>query len=171
MIPYATLEAALVAWLALGTGLTRIIFTHQQTPPLPYLTLSLGPVRSVTPIDEVVSTTDLTQPAGQEVQQSVYGQRTFTVSVQAFTIQETGAGTAKELLASALLRAATPTQRALFNVAGIAFLYAEPLNALPRLGPVGQGRAAVNLHFAVVDSIVNPTGYIASCTPAGTLSP
>ena len=169
-IAYATAETALIAWLQLGTGLTKIIFPHQQTPAMPYLSLSLGPVRSVTPIDELRYSTDLGQPAGQEVQQTVVGQRTFTVSVQAFTLQETGAGTAKELLASALLRAGTPTQRLLFGVAGLAFLYAEPLNALPRLGPMGQGRAAVDLHFAVVDTVVDATGYIASCTPAGTFS-
>ena len=166
MIDWTSIETAIKTWLSNSTTIdsSKIIFTHQKTPLLAdgsYLTLKIEPPRKIG-FDEVQYNTDLGQPAGQEVQQTVTGPREFILLVQAYTIQEFGSGTAKELLGAAEIALGKPSQVDAFNAVGIGYFASEPMNSLPVLGPDGQGRAQLDLHFIVFDKVVDPVGYIAT---------
>ncbi len=175
-IDFATIEAALEAWLADATGLqsSRIILWPEKTPSLqtgPYLSLKIKGPRAVGGNrDEVQYNTDLAQPLGQEIQQKVIGHRELVASVQAFSVHDSGAGTAKELLASALIALAKPSRREAFNAAGFSFVYADQIADLALLPPDGEGRAALDVHLYVFDSVLDPVGYIAIANTSGTYS-
>jgi hypothetical protein len=163
VVDWAAIEAALKAWLVTATGViaAKIIFTHQASPVLAegsYLTLKIEPTRMIG-VDEQQNLTDLGQQ-GQEVQQTIIGAREFVVSVQAYTIQAIGSGTAKELLGLAEMALSKPSQVDAFNAAGFSYLSSEPMNSLPVLGPAGQGRAQLDLHCLTFDKVVDPVGYI-----------
>lgn len=185
-LQFAAFEAALSAWLQSTTGViaSQIAYRHQKTPSYDpasgtkaFFTVIITGPDPIGNVDEVRYPYDSAQPAGQEIQQTVIGQREIFVSVQAFTIQEIGPGTAKELLGTA--RTALRLLSSGFDAVGFSFIDSSKVNNLPVLGDLGQGRAHMDLRFRAVDSFVVPTGYIATAgpdvqtgaaSPSGTLS-
>lgn len=171
-IQFAAFEGALSTWLQASTGViaSQIAYRHQKTPSYnpatgtkAFFTVIITGPDPIGVIDEIRYPYDGTKPAGQEIQQTVIGQREVFVSVQAFTIQEIGAGTAKELIGAA--RTALPLLNAGFDACGFSFIDASKVNNLPVLGDTGQGRAHMDMRFRAVDSFVVPTGYIATAGP------
>jgi hypothetical protein len=161
---WTAIEAALKAWLSSATGVpaNKVIFDHQKTPVLAdgaFVTLKIRPPRKIGQ-DEVQYPTDLGASTGQEVQQTITGAREFVVSVQAYTVQAIGSGTAKELLSKAEISLSKPSQVDAFNAAGISYFTSEPMNDLPVLGQPGQGRAQIDLRFMLFEQVVDPVGYI-----------
>lgn len=176
-VQWAGIEAAVIAWLKSATGVTSVIYRHQQIPALPYCSVVFDGPRNLGSVDEVRYAYDNAQPNGSEVQQTVVGQREFTVSVQAYSVQERDAGTAKELLGVARTWLSKPSQRALFAAVGASFIDATAVDNLPVLGDLGQGRAHMDVRFRTVDSVIDPVGYIATVNggpgtsgPSGTYS-
>jgi hypothetical protein len=180
-IQWANFETALVSWLQAATGViaSQVYFPHQRTPPYEpasgtkaFFSLMITGPDPLGAVDEIRYPFDAGQPAGQEVQQTVVGQREVFVSVQAFTIQETGQGSAKVLLGSA--RTALPLLGASFEAVGFSFIDSGKVDGVPVLGDMGQGRAHMDVRFRVVDTFVLPTGYIATVgpdVPSGAVNP
>ena len=169
-IAWPAIEAAVIAWLKAATGVASVIYRHNAAPALPYCSVVYDGPRALGAVDEIRYPYDVAQPAGQEVQVTVIGQREFTVSVQAYTIQESNAGTAKELLGTARTWLAKPSQRALFAAVGASFIDATAVDNLPILGELGQGRAHMDVRFRTVDSVIDPVGYISTAPVTGTYS-
>jgi hypothetical protein len=137
----------------------RIVFPHEKAPGVAsgsYLTMKIDGPWGVGRRPEVQNRTDLGQQPGQEVQQTVIEHNELTVSVQAYTLQEDKGrhrqGTARLRADLALSK---PSQKDAFNTAGFSFVYAERVNSLPRLPPEGEGRANMDVHFYVFDSVVD----------------
>jgi hypothetical protein len=179
-IDYATIEAALQAWLMAATGLAAGPATGGMPgvynelakvpqPAMPFATFKVGAPRPQSTHDEEVLGYNAGNPLGQEVEITIVGRREITVTVEVRTKAATGTGTAKELLSAAETGAQKPSRRDAFNVAGLAFLgFEAPIDLSARLGPVGQGRVVQDFHFSCLSVDVDKTGYIASMGTDGT---
>jgi hypothetical protein len=171
-IDYATIEGALSAWLVAATGLPQgqagggLSGVYNELakvpqPAMPYATFKVGPPRSQSTHDEEVQGFNGGNPAGQEVEITLVGRREITVTVEVQTKNATGAGTAKELLSAAESYAERPSQRDLFNAAGLAFLRFEtPVDLSERAGPAGLCRVVQDFRFSCLSIDVDKTGYI-----------
>jgi hypothetical protein len=149
-IDFATIENALSAWLVAATGLQAGPSTGGLSgvynelakvpqPAMPYATFKVGPPRSQSTHDEEAQGFNGGNAAGQEVEFTIVGRREITVTVEVRTKNATGAGTAKELLSRSSRMPKRPSQRDLFNVAGLAFLgFETPIELSERAGPMGQ---------------------------------
>lgn len=173
-IGFATIEAALQAWLVASTGLSAGPTTGGVSgvynelakvpqPAMPFATFKVGSPRPQSTHDEDVRAYNGANPAGQEIETTIVGRREITVSVEIRTKAATGSGTAKELLSAVETGAQKPSQRDLFNTAGLAFLgFEAPIDLSARLGPAGQGRVVQDFRFSCLSTDIDKTGYIAS---------
>lgn len=164
---FSAIEAALQAWLVTATGIPsgQVLPELKKVPQLgmPYITFTVPEPRRVGGIDElrVTDTPGSPPPVGAEVTTTVYGNREMVASIRAFTQVATGDGTAKELLSRAQTSLALPNARALLSAAGLAFIDIETLLDLSsRSGPVGQGRAVMDVRFRCVDTATQTDTFI-----------
>jgi hypothetical protein len=83
----AAIEDAIHDWLKAAVGVT-VIFSEQSAPQpaMPYCALRLdAPQRTGGPADEVRYITNLANPAGQEIEQTVVSVLEMMVNIQAFS--------------------------------------------------------------------------------------
>jgi hypothetical protein len=174
-IDYATIEAALQAWLMASTGLAAGPATGGMSgvynelakvpqPAMPFATFKVGAPRPQSTHDEEVLGLQRRRIrwAKRSRSRSSAGARSPS-RVEVRTKAATGSGTAKELLSAVETGAQKPSRRDAFNVAGLAFLgFEAPIDLSARLGPVGQGRVVQDFHFSCLSVDVDKTGYIAS---------
>lgn len=173
-IDFATIESALKSWLVASTGLAAGtsaggvsgVYNELEKipqPMMPFATFKVGAPRPQSTHDEETRAYNGGNPAGQEIETTIVGRREITISVEIRTKNATGSGTAKELLSAVETGAQKPSQRDLFNAAGLAFLgFETPVDLSGRLGPAGQGRAVQDFRFSCLSLDVDKTGYIAS---------
>jgi hypothetical protein len=192
-LDFGAIEAAIAAWLGNATGLStvndpttnataRIIPKNDKVPQpgMPYMTFKVPvPRQAGGGPDEIVWSYDNTQPLNQEIFETVRGHREFVVSVQAFTLATVGKTdingnlTARDYVSRCQTALALPSVKAAFTAAGMVFVdIANAADFTERLGPVGQGRATLDVRFRVVDTVSDQVGYIAStdAVTGGTLS-
>lgn len=188
-LDFSDIERAIATWLSRATGLpaedtttggvARVVPVNAQVPqpPMPYVTFKVPVPRRVGGQDEVLDLYDPRMPAGQEIIQTVRGQREFVVTIQAFTQAASGGKdfegnrTARDYLSRVQTFLALPSITALLETAGLAFIdIVGAADFSARLGPAGQGRATLDVLFRCVDTVSERTGYIATATPTGTLS-
>lgn len=90
-------ETALHDWIRANVPANvAIIFAEQDgpRPPFPYVSVRIEGPRRVGGADELRYVTNLSNPAGQEVEQTVAGQRELTVLMQAFSDRTLSSGAA-----------------------------------------------------------------------------
>jgi hypothetical protein len=137
-------------------------------PDLPYATLKLSPARKTkNSIDAIVTSQDLTQ-TGQEMAETVTGQREVTLTVDVLSDVVTGDGTAMEFLENALTGLSLPSQRATLRLAGLSVVdWENPLDLSALVATAYQSRASADVRFYLVDTVTERTGYIetAEVTP------
>lgn len=181
MLAFDALEAAVAVWL-LKTGLSasKICRMDDKLPQkaAPYVTYKVRTPKKVGGRDEE-RYTDIAVPLPEEeVLVTIAGQREIVVSVQCFTHATVGAAdsggnyTAKDYLSRAQTALALPSVHDALAAAGLVFIdvqnfadFSEPL------GPIGAGRATLDVRFRAVDSATETTTYIETVTPAGTFTP
>jgi hypothetical protein len=169
-LSWTDIENALVTWLEAEIGPGQVIWANQggAQPKMPYGTLKIGGPRPSSPTPEVLNSTNLTNPAGQEIEQTVIGHGEITVSCQIFAFPTTGHLTARQALERAKLRLYLPTTRAALRVAGLALVQAGDTQDLTALLETSwQSRAAMDVRFNVVDSMTEKTGYIDTANVTG----
>ena len=82
------LKSALRAWVRKGSGLDdkQIVWAEQDAMRLavPFITMRLGDLVPLGATDELTNDYDAARPAGQEVEVTVNGRRSSSLSVQPF---------------------------------------------------------------------------------------
>jgi hypothetical protein len=177
----ATVENAALAWVVTSTGLSlgsQVYLANQgieQPQSGPFITVEIGDV-STLGIDEVENTTDLSAPAGQEITQTVLGQREFGVTLQAFGYQtitggQGGGVTAVQALMACQTLLSRPDVRNTLNAAGLGIF---DLGTVQRVDAVVEtafeGRAVLHVRFYAVDTSSAVTGYINETQATGTIT-
>lgn len=170
------IEDALHAWVMTATGLAgdHVIWLNQDVPrPLdPYCTLKMESQDLDGAFDQIEDFTDLTRPAGQEVELRVTGWRELFVQVEAFSHTVSGDGTAKDMLDNVQTKLAFPSIRQLLNVAGLgpAFDRGTIRNVPQLLGTSRfESRAIVTIGFWYALVMSDYTTYIETVNGTGDL--
>jgi hypothetical protein len=166
-LDWHTIQDALLAWLSTGTGL-RVFWADQNAPQIarPYATIKLigGPVK-VASLDEQQDVTNLANSAGQEIEQTIRGQREITASCQVFT-DDTVSAAAYTLLGAAVTALSLPSVRDSLSSVGLALIEPGAIQDISALFEAKwQSRAQVDVRFRFVDVAVEKTGYIATVGP------
>lgn len=164
MITRATIEDALIVWLAAATsGSVIVADQNKPRPETPYLTVKVqGPLQLGQ--DSAGALTDPGAPA--YASQAYLGEREVSVSIQAF-----GSG-AVDLARSAVNALSTETTRSQLGTAGL-FRRGGPIqvNELTALLDTDfQERAQFDVTFGLVDEYTDSVPLIESVECEGTLS-
>jgi hypothetical protein len=170
MMTWTTLENALRVWMEGTFGAGKVIWSSQDAPEpaLPYASLQLTGPRPASSLLEVHNTTNLANPAGQEIEQTVTMHGELTLVCQAHAAPTCGSSTAKELLQAARMRLFLPSVLYALEQAGLAVLGAgdtQDLTAI--LETKFRSRAAMSVRLEVVDTLIEKTGYIATANVTG----
>lgn len=114
--------------------------------------------------DAVTDSTDLGQPAGEEIEIKVSGDREFGVQVEAYTVSTNAEITARATLSKMQTRLALPSIReALRAAASVSIFDFGDVQYLPAIHLTKfKGRAITVLRCYVRDDASERTGYIAS---------
>lgn len=162
---WTAIEDALHAWVVSSTGYAsnRVLWRDQDANAkvADHITLHLsGPI--VLGTDELRSSTDLLQPAGQEIKQSVQGDREWSLQVECFTGAVTTSSDAKSILSNLQTVGQLPSKLALLDAQGITLFDLGSVQYTPDIQEVGyQGRALVLMRLYSRDEASERTGYIA----------
>jgi|SRR5579859_2887251 len=172
---WPTIEDAIQAWVKAGTGLddAKVIWSRQEgeQPSQPFVSMYRANL-DTDGIDFVSSFTDLTRPAGQEVEQRVQGNRQFMLSVNAYTAQEAiGNGSAFALMSKLKTSAALPSQIANLGDAGLSIFDFSQIRDLSAIdNALWESRAQLDIHFYVAESVSEYSGYIDEVHTTGTIT-
>lgn len=170
------IQAAVVAATQLPAD--KVVWKDQDVgqPALPYAAVQVS--ASDNPgQDGIVPSTDLTRPAGKEVELKVVGLREITIAVEVYVSMKDDAGSAIIGEGDALDvadRAATslllPSVRDLLTAVAVSPLEVGPVQYVPTLVSAGfRGRATFEVRAnAPAQDVSDFVGYIASCS--GTLT-
>lgn len=162
---WTALEDALHGWVVASTGYpaARVLWRDQivNTPLANHITLHLnGPI--VLGTDEQVHATDLLQPAGQEIELKVQGDREWSLEVQCYTGQTTTSSDAKSTLSTLQTVGQLPSKRDLLAAQGITLFDLGSVQYTPEVREVAYlGRAILLMRFYSRDVASERTGYIA----------
>ena len=134
-------------------------------PPYPYLSFRRDSIVRTGAKDEVRTSTDLSQPQGQEIALETTGIREFTLTINAFVDEEAGANDpncdALFMLTLLQISLSQLSSQEIFCLAGLSVI--EEL-AIVNLSQVVNGvfvsRAAMDVRFRTVFSNIERTGYI-----------
>jgi hypothetical protein len=150
----AAIENALHAWVSTVLGVETIwAGQNAPAPNLTYATIRLtGPFGQGA---EIASSTNLANPAGQEIEQAVSEQQEWSVSVQGY-----GAN-ARALLAGATLKLQLPSAIEALRAAGVAVVdVGDTQDVSALVGSQFETRALMDVRIRTVDSATERTGYI-----------
>lgn len=188
-IDWKKVECAIIEWAQsklpelMGPNIEkdRFVWADQNLPrpPYPFILFKRDSVVRTSAVDEVRTSTDLTQPQGEEIGLETVGVREFTLSISAFVDEETGSTDpncdAMALVTRLQLSLGQLSTREIFCLAGLAVV--EEL-AVVDLSAVANGkfisRAAMDVRLRTTFSCVERTGYIETvrirsvpCNPSG----
>jgi hypothetical protein len=150
----AAIENALHAWVSTVLGVETIwAGQNAPAPNLTYATIRLtGPFGQGA---EIASSTNLANPAGQEIEQAVSEQQEWSLSVQGY-----GAN-ARALLAGATLKLQLPSAIEALRAAGVAVVdVGDTQDVSALVGSQFETRALMDVRIRTVDSATERTGYI-----------
>lgn len=173
-IDYSAITEAVRVWLRDATALPdgQVILQDQAGPQLqpPYATVKIGSTSKPFSADYVGHNTDLTQPAGQEVERFITGPRQIIASLQVYTKGTFGGAGATALLSNARDQLELGSVMAAFSAAGFAVNDVSDVRNLSALLTTNfQGRAHLELTLAASSHESERTGYIASVSGTGTV--
>jgi hypothetical protein len=163
-VNWTAIENALQAWVATASAIpsSRVIWAHQRgaQPTIDFIVLSFTSVDPLG-IDPLECLTDLTRPAGQEIELRAGGQRSMVLSLQAFTQSVTGASSARALLSRVQAALGLPSIVASLDAAGVSAYDTGQVQAIPEiLQTTFVGRAALEVRFYGREAASEFTGYI-----------
>jgi hypothetical protein len=157
----AAVENALHAWAATALGL-QAIWSHSNAaaPATPYGWLTLaGPVGTTNA--QVIDETNLANPAGQEIEQTVIQHEEWAFSIEVISGQTSGAGSARSLLAASALRLQLPSAIDAVRAAGLAVIDVGDTQDLTALfGTKFESRARLTARLRTVNTATEKTGFI-----------
>ena len=162
---WTALEDALHGWVVASTGYAanRVLWRDQNAnaPVADHITMHLsGPI--VLGTDQLRSTTNLLDPPGQEITQSVQGDREWSLQVECYTGSTTTSSDAKGVLSGLQTKGQLPTKYALLSAAGITLFDWGSVQYTPEIREVAyQGRAILLMRLYSRDAATEKTGYIA----------
>lgn len=171
---WTAIEDALHAWVVASTGYAsnRVLWRDQNANAkvADRITLHLnGPI--VLGCDELGSSTDLLQPAGQEITLSVRGDREWSLQVECFTGDTTTTSDAKSILSKLQTVGQLPSKLALLDAQGISLFDLGSVQYTPEIREVAyQGRALLLMRFYSRDVATEKTGYIAEVEVTDTVA-
>lgn len=178
MADWAAIENALVAWVKTATGYPdgQVIWSEQtptgSRPVGEIITLRVGAIESVVDLDELDATTDLGQPAGQEVLLTAKGFKRFTLGMQAYGGTSTGNGSARAVLSRCLDALSLPTVRALLAAVNISVIDTGPVSNVTTVDHARfESRALAEVQFYMLDEVAERVGYIATVEPESYIGP
>lgn len=169
-LDWKLIECAFHEWIdekVPALGLDHIIWADQNLPQpgYPYVTLKRDAITKVNGTDETRFTTDLAQPAGQEIGLETVGVREFTLSVNAFVDEKTGSNDpncdAMAILGLLQVSLGQLSIKEKLCLAGMSVI--EELSVVDLSQVVNDemiSRAAMDVRFRAAFSCVERTGYI-----------
>jgi hypothetical protein len=160
---WIAIENALQSWLSAGAGVT-VVWEHANAaaPALPYASLLVTRVAPVAG-DRADSATNLSNPAGQEVEETAVVPLELSVTARAYAVPTSGSGTARELVANALSALFFPSRREALRASGLVVAgVGDVVDETALVGSTWESRAAMDVRFRCVDTAVAKTGYIAN---------
>lgn len=183
-IDWQTIDCAILEWAQYKLDdLTedRFQWSDQNLaqPAYPYLTFKRDSVVKTSAKDEVRTSTDLTQPQGEEIALETIGVREFTLTVQAFVDDDNGATDpncdATALLTTLQLALSQLKIQEIFCLAGLAVVEELPIINLSReINGEFKSQAAMDVRFRTSFTCIERTGYIDTvevssvpCNPGG----
>lgn len=171
---WTAIEDALHAWVVSSTGYAsnRVLWRDQNanSQVADRITLHInGPI--VLGSDELGSSTDLLQPAGQEITLYVRGDREWSLQVECYTGQTTTTSDAKGILSKLQTVGQLPSKLALLDAQGISLFDLGSVQYTPEIREVAyQGRALLLMRFYSRDVATEKTGYIAAVEVTDTVA-
>lgn len=181
-IPIEDIEQAIVDWIQASTSLpaNRIARKTENAPqvPYPYIIYSISVPTRVAP-DEKRTRYSSSQLVGEEVVNTLRANREFVVSLQAFTLSSVGGRdpkgfyTARAYLEMVMSGLGMDTiVDAMYETARIVFISIENVADLSAaLGPIGQGRASLDVRFRTVHSNTETNTFIETVQITKNISP
>jgi hypothetical protein len=147
-----TIEAAIQNWVVAGSGYAsgKVIWANQNgvQPGLNFITMSLGDILPVGGPDPGYYLTNLSRPAGQEVEEHVSGLRSFGVTLEVTTSATTGTAASRAILSRVQTSLGLESVRSSLALAGATPFDLGTVRSLPvLLGPAWAGRAVLEVRF------------------------
>lgn len=164
-IVFTELEAALFAFAKAASGLAdaAIIFDSQDgisPQTAPYMTIRMGDLVKVG-MDATRYDYSAARPAGQEIHRASTGLRELAVTFAFFTPDVVGSATARTLAATVEASLERASLRDALNTAGLGVLAVGPVRWVPKINNTKfEGRAVLEVRFAVPQGSLDVTGYI-----------
>lgn len=171
---WTAIEDALHAWVVASTGYAsnRVLWRDQNANAkvADRITLHInGPI--VLGNDELASSTDLLQPAGQEITLYVRGDREWSLQIECYTGQTTTTSDAKSIMSKLQTVGQLPSKLALLDAQGISLFDLGSVQYTPEIREVAyQGRALLLMRFYSRDVATEKTGYIAEVEVTDTVA-
>jgi hypothetical protein len=176
-VSYSSEEDALQAWVVRASGFAadKVIWDNQSAPrPLDdFITLKAGDQSTLGAFDQLTELTDLSRPAGQEIELRIDGWREFTLTIQAYTHAVTGDTCAFEVLTRVQTWLGLPSIRELLGATNLGPSFERgTVQSVPALLGTSrfEARAVVQINFFRLSSASEFTGYVAEVRAMGDLS-
>lgn len=156
------IKSALRAWVRSVTNLpdTQVVWSQQDLSRLTgqFITMRLGDLTPLGSADETTQDYDATRDAGQEIEISVNGQRSFGLSLQCFG---TGDVSDRSLLARLQSSLSLPSVLSLFEPAGLGCYDTSPIqNVTALLDTTFEPRAVMDVYFYCSEVVSERTTFI-----------
>lgn len=173
---WSGIEDALRTWAKTASGYpdARVIWADQTgaRPTGNILTLKISDVSIVGLMDEVTENTNLSRPAGKEIELRADGIREFTVTLQAFTSETVSASAATMALARCQTALGLSSVRSALSAAGCSPFDVGPVQNVTALNhALFEGRAILRVRFYTRESLSDYVGYIAAVNTESYLGP
>ena len=173
MTNWSTMEDALFDWVQLSSGLSadKIQWTHYSQPRLTgqFITIMLSGPKQIG-LDYVQTSTDLTQPAGEEIELKVIGNRNMLVTVTCFGGDPT-TDSSIAMASKVMLGPRLPSINTLLHAGGVTPHGTPSITNIPSIvGAKFESRAMVEHEFYFSDDVSERTGFISTVSGTGTVS-
>ena len=157
---WATIEAAIAAWIGAATGATvQWSNQHLPEPVRPYVKLKRISIVSHG-MDEQRSSVDL-ERVGEEVELQAVARREFTVSCHVYAMPAVGAATAADLMERAKIALSLESTIDAFTAAGISVVESGNIGDLSESGDNSwSSRAQMDVRFHATATASERTTYI-----------
>ncbi len=161
---WSDVEDAIRQWVIAGSGLSasKVIFADQngRAPSGTVITIKLGDPIPVGQ-DCIESLTDLDRDAGEEIEHRTMGVREFAVTLQAFTADTSGSGTARAWLSKIQAALRLPSISATLHGVGISAFDIGRIQVVNQVVEADfEGRAILEVRFYANESVSEFDGYI-----------
>lgn len=164
-VDWGAIEQAVRGWIKTATSLNdaNVIRADQDgpKPSVPFVDIALGDLIALGACDPIETEYDEGADPGEEIIESVRGQREFVVVIRAFSAAAVGTSSAYALLSKAQTALGLSTVRDALHAAGITVFNAGRVASVPRVvATAWQGIAELRVGFYTCEDVSLATGYI-----------